>query len=1088
MPHPILPRLLPDSKRNKVQQFKSVGQWERRLAGEVKAVADALDVPDRDVEVHSVPDIWARALFFESELLGAPGSKVETEWRGLLAILALRERRSIQGLDFQPVFTSGAGKTKFLEVAERLLPDHLIDFTQGTDWQRVSIDQQTRWRHVSVIVLNKEAIGLTSPATLVCTAPGRKRDSVFERVEWYDRATGRLGDPQASLHPDEKRALAYWLAHLQTYLNGIHCEGPKYNRLSKALTSYRESLVGDLNAAQLREFSDAHGTPVEGAALAYLGTPVANKEDSGSWDLELKSYRTKSPSHKAIVLDADVPRQWRKPATEITVISSVPLQAALNTLDPAHRDIIHGTPIPAGLWYRAEDFFTPKLHVFTQAGGIPGAMPVERQLQVRYKDKQTSVILPIRQKWLEWLTAEELSKRLTFSSQGDDVDVFFTLPLCGGDLTVYHRYSQHDIQDCGSQLPVSKLWPFLNAPGWRVYFAYYDNGGEENVYLEPFVPGERAKPKPIPVIPPSREHRAEVSKVTMYPEAMLATFKGKEAGLILLQPPVRSLPSGQQWKVGIDFGTTGTAIFSASSMTGEGHPLQFKPRLQSVTNEKDFEPLTYRRFMPSLTEDGGSLLSIFHDFSSQEPEQPNMIQPLLEGRVCFIQDVEAFKASDRGISTNMKWGNDLDRARGRAFLEQLTLQVAAEAAAEGAQSISWRFSFPTAFSEKELSAFETIWQDIVERCAQQTGITPAAGQQGILYKRKNESVATAHAFQKTDKAGPHAGAIFVDIGGGTTDIAIWQGNKKALSQASFRFAGRDIFMHPLFLRPTFLKLFGRNVSKLQEVHDSDEYIFHSQVDVMLKGESSSKLLSQLPTVANDQNPIVLQFLDLLQLGIAGILHYIGLTLKELEAEGRYKRFMPNIYIGGNGSKILLWLGLGSYKINSPADRLLKTVFARATGFSDLGRSPFEIRISRMPKCEVAQGLLLDYDSKVEANDDWVDLFQDEPTDPPLLAGEDYLLNGVPKSWDSFLSTQTDLSHIQIASELPQMSTLLQVLKIAPDPYQLRQCSTEVNQAMSETAADEQDRHVEPLFITALRSLHRQRAEHWAELPLAPQEK
>ena len=1090
MPHPVLPRMVPDAKKNKVLQFKGVGKWDRRSPEEVKNVADALDVPDRDIQLESVPDIWAVPLNFESALLGEAKNKrsmaVEAEWRGLLAILALRSRRSIQDVEFLPVF-KGEPATKFLKVAKQLLPDHL---NREKAWQRTSIDQLTSWTDISIITLKKQVIGITSPTTLVCTAP-RRGVKALSGIAWFDAAAGRLRDPKPFLSPEETRALAFWIGHFQQHLDQINCSGAKYIRLSRVLTRFRESLVPE--GVTLGDFSIASGVAVEGAALYPLGSPVAHREDgSSTCDVELKSFRLAPPAARALVISEDLPRQWHKSSTEVTVLSSTPLQAALNNLDREHRDVIHGMPIVNGHWYVPEDFFTPKLYAFTAGAGLPGAVSTSGQSQIRIRnasgeEKPTSLVLPIRKQWLEWLTAEELSKRISFSAQGVDVEVFLKLPLSGGELTIYHRYGKGSIIDLGTQLPVTRIWPFLRTPGWKAYYTYYDNSGDENIYLHPYVWNSQTNPKMIPVTLATPEQRAEVTRTRAYPEAMTATYKGEESGILLLQTPPAAVPTGQEWRVGIDFGTTGTTVFAASSQMGDGHALPFEPRLQAITVEPPtFQGSTYRRFLPALAEDGGSLLSIFHDFNVSKPDQANAIQPLTEGRICFIQNAESFRASEPGISTNMKWGNDQDRARGEAFLQQLTLQIAAEAAASGARSISWRFSFPTAFSDHELNAFGNIWEKIIARCEDDTGIR-ALTHNELRYKRKNESLATAHAFRKTEKAAPQQGAIFVDIGGGTTDIAIWQGSKQ-LSQSSFRFAGRDIFLHPIYLRPTFLKIFG-DLSKLEDLRRADEYVFHSQVDVILRGKSSEGLLAQLPTLTNEQNPVVIEFLELLKLGIAGILHYIGLVLRDLETRGIYKRFMPNIYIGGNGSKILHWIGVGSYKPNIPADRILKTVFARATNFSDLGKSPFEIRTSKAPKSEVAQGLILDYDSKTEESQEEVDLFADDQTDPPLLAGEDYSKNGVLKSWNTFLEPQTDLSKVEVLPDLAQLRAFLQVLKISPDELAIRQCAGEINQTLADTAHTEQkDRHLEPLFVTALRALHRQRAENWAAWPLSPKEK
>src|SRR3954452_2121266 len=75
-----------------------------------------------------------------------------------------------------------------------------------------------------------------------------------------------------------------------------------------------------------------------------------------------------------------------------------------------------------------------------------------------------------------------------------------------------------------------------------------------------------------------------------------------------------------------------------------------------------------------------------------------------------------------------------------------------------------------------------------------------------------ESFATASYFTNREGAAPEVGTVFLDIGGGTSDISISQ-SKQPRYQVSIRCAGRDIFLAPLFQRrkdviPKFAKVNG----------------------------------------------------------------------------------------------------------------------------------------------------------------------------------------------------------------------------------------------------------------------------------------
>ena len=226
--------------------------------------------------------------------------------------------------------------------------------------------------------------------------------------------------------------------------------------------------------------------------------------------------------------------------------------------------------------------------------------------------------------------------------------------------------------------------------------------------------------------------------------------------------------------------------------------------------------------------------------------------------------------------------------------------------------------------------------------------------------------------------------------------------------------------------------------------------------------------------------MVAEFVDLLGFGVAGIFHYVGLILRSLEAEKRFRKFMPNIYIGGNGSKILNWCASGSYHGGTDVDRKFKMVFVRATDFRDFGKSPFQIVLSRAPKSEVAHGLVINRQDPTQAED--FDYFAEIETDPPLLAGEAFQIGLEHREWNSYVSKSNDLSSAKIDPDLPQLSSLLKNLGMQPDPALLRQCAGAVNNEFAELSADEQERRAEPIFITVLKAAYEEKIKQWVSRP------
>ena len=120
------------------------------------------------------------------------------------------------------------------------------------------------------------------------------------------------------------------------------------------------------------------------------------------------------------------------------------------------------------------------------------------------------------------------------------------------------------------------------------------------------------------------------------------------------------------------------------------------------------------------------------------------------------------------------------RRKVAAYIEQICLQAAVEAAAHGVDNVQWNFSYPTAFSQAQKISFQEICRAAVDG-------TPNFW---------TESKAAAYHFNKQDgKAGNFAaGALCVDIGAGTTDISVISGEPpRIIWHTSIRYAARNLF-------------------------------------------------------------------------------------------------------------------------------------------------------------------------------------------------------------------------------------------------------------------------------------------------------
>lgn len=433
---------------------------------------------------------------------------------------------------------------------------------------------------------------------------------------------------------------------------------------------------------------------------------------------------------------------------------------------------------------------------------------------------------------------------------------------------------------------------------------------------------------------------------------------------------------------------------------------------------------------------------------------------------------------------DLKWGNPEERDNARAFLEQICLQCSAEAVTCGVQEISWRFSFPTAFTVENQEYFKSAWELICENCNTKTGI------KSIEKKplSQTESVAIAQYFTNMDTYGFNAaisrGAVCIDIGGGTSDVSIWQGIKNELKwQTSLLFAGRDIFLELLRFNPKFIELFNVKVDLDYLIWlKNNQKAFYAQLDVIIM-QNGIEMLKKLPSIGAIN--LVREFITIITFGLAGLFHYIGLLLKTLhehEPSLYNNELMPNIYIGGNGANLFHWVACGNFKFDSPINSLFKNILIAATGFEV--KEDFKIILNDYLKAEVACGLV---------NDDSILCFENCIKNKGIIAGEDFIANDANvNTWNVILTAGMIKNGLTVTSELNQLHKLIErfndlaeLTGVSPVNYQeqyFKDVRDGINQKFAQfLLSKEKSIKVEPIFISALKIFLALKAKDWANL-------
>ena len=265
---------------------------------------------------------------------------------------------------------------------------------------------------------------------------------------------------------------------------------------------------------------------------------------------------------------------------------------------------------------------------------------------------------------------------------------------------------------------------------------------------------------------------------------------------------------------------------------------------------------------------------------------------------------------------------------------------------------------------------------------------------------------------------------------------------------------------------------------LKKEVQANEFAFYAQLDAVVTAQGKN-ILNRLPNLGNEE--IVKEFKQLIAIGISGLFYYIGLMFRNLTDIGEYQRKMPNIYLGGNGSRLLHWLAAGDYNQESAINKLFKGVFRKAYGIP--GKQEFGIHISPDPKAEVACGLVTDQTPLNYNKDKMMEGF--------FIAGESFEDRDNKKfPWDTPLSVQQLKSGVYISSKMEQLEAFLEafneyansagILPIGANSNLSDKTREQVNQNLANlSGTDENAIHIEPLFIIAMKKLIQVKVGEWA---------
>jgi len=994
---------------NKPGTFEPIEGLAKKLSKGIKVPKDAsMDA------LTAVPTVWARPILFAEALLNGDHplhNQILEEWRGLLGLFCFKN----------------AYGWRMESVSHRIKEDSHWQFERILHTLRPS-DVGDDWLKIHLIYVDNVLIGCTSPLSLYFTPAEYKCP---DSVPWRKK-DGRLGDPTTYLSPQkwELSVLKQWIEEAIVRISGFQCEDQDMKeKLLEALRGWFNEIKEPVPAGEITVGgSIVHEDPYQ--LLSFVSSYTQPKFSDFFLDCRLKE---KPP----IIC---VKELWERDGIVYPPIkaSNIPFEHIPQRLEIRPKDILESIEYD-GMVLRPEYLFTDRILKLSL---------IEKNVITNHKD----YLFPLRKKILTFFDPERLAELISWQEvKGEGVKVSLRLPLktnSGSEkiVEVSRFYANNQIKEINvGATRALELWPDFDGEGWPYYYGLYEryDDAEKSFSCEPY-----PDPNEVAV----REDTL-LWKMRQFPRAMI--FKdssGNPIGLAGIRKGMRLPEPSLKWAVSVDFGTSNTCVCVRMTQDTPPNELVFKDRCiqLSVVDEIVRKVASFSSFFPAS--DTGSVfpshLRVFQPSSNPDP--------LLDGLILFVEPSRwARILRDVEVHENLKWSVDQsERSHIATFLKQVLLMITAEARIDGVKYIDLYYSYPSAFSKDMKKDLEGFWNAII-------GIGESSGVSIKLFPPETESVAICKYFIREwemTTGAKERPQVVVDIGGGTSDVAIWMKNKLQL-QTSLLLAGNEVSKYA-GKEPRFRRKLGEILKPVS----IDEKAFgdHPSAIMNILFQLYETKLSESINTTQKHTPEIRRARTIIFLMASGIFYYIGLLLRYIASKLDTTINGCDVYLAGNGSKLLHWC-LGDD--HEPIADILKAA-AGSLSLKDI-RFPSTAEPRSHVKQEVARGLLHDYQNleSIEV--------------PVMITGEQgYKSDGNELSWDfDMRGNFGQLKTLSVPDGFSELKNFVEAFNIQAANLHLEELNTpltrvkaRIEHILEELKQGEEKALIQPLFIEEVKAL------------------
>ena len=938
-----------------LSQGANPGHWQGHSAQALEELASKLSYDGITTRINSLPTPWSRVVQIEQAItnLDYPTRRqLLDELFGCLAVVGLSD---LYSLKLQAKIVHLEELCDDPEPAVRRFATSLRE--NKPEPSRSVLGQRRKgdspWDHLMIFMIDdarthqSQPIGFASPSTILCPTAALRRP--IAGVPWSEK--GQFSDPTPHLFLREhKQPLANWLNQLAESILGSRSKiNPRLaDGLCRVLGEFIDRLEVQPSTGAEKGKQIPNASNIMDGLLARSAAPVKSEESLCRVILKDKQVENTRP---VILVDPSMPRRLQKAASEIQLYGPDTLATICEDaerLGERHKGINVVTP---------DDLFLPNLTLLPGGHALCHSwLPKKLTTRLEMGNREDATpLLPFSVRLQELFSSNELKEMVSLAvdhGQGCLV-VGLTLTLEGfGEYCLERSYPLKEATLLGS-IPVMAIWPSIPAErGWRKYWIFSQKVDSLSIDKTSDWEG------PYPLEFGGDQVRYFCS--TGFPDLLHISTDQRPGGLIPLESPEPVEDTVDRWDVGLDFGTSFTnwAIWD-HNQAPRRLPLQSALWPVTAANTQLQKEFLNRYFLPKEmypvdnNPPTSTSLSVVGGGGKLDPDSENVPELFHEARLHIPQPDEAFKSH---LRTGFKWEHpELQRP----FLKQLALMISADAVRCGAEKMTWRLSYPTAFPKNTRIHYHDFWKELTEELSKISGLEQKLNSNPLL----SEAVAFARCLADNKKIFQHTACM--DIGGRTTDISLWQ-SSRLIHQVSVPFAGQHICTKILNYRPEFASnLLGKRLMSIMEGSSSKTMELNrlNLIDNYIRFESEKLLGDTLkrrrPRRQSGRDKTLEQLISLMALATGGLYYYLGFVVRCL-----YKRKTLNrgscmsVYVGGNGGKLLHWLApTCQFNQNSEVSTWLNRIQASAI---DLSNDELEEKthLSEKFKDEVAIGLVV----------------------------------------------------------------------------------------------------------------------------------